>query len=74
MTRFAALDEDALAELRQRHERGEFPGLSLQNMLEFLLSDGIMPETGLPVASFLALEDWARQRSKAQGTGDPAAT
>jgi hypothetical protein len=61
----AVLDDAALAELRQRHEKGEFHGLSLKHMLEFLLSDGIMPESGLPVASFLALEEWARRRAAA---------
>ncbi|MEO8901230.1 MAG: hypothetical protein ABI488_06090 [Polyangiaceae bacterium] len=61
----AVLDDAALAELRARREKGEFQGLSLQHMLEFLLSDGIMPESGLPVASFLALEEWARRRELA---------
>ena len=61
----AVLDDAALAELRARHDAGEFHGLSLQHMLEFLLSDGIMPASGLPVASFLALEEWAQRRAKA---------
>jgi hypothetical protein len=34
-------------------------------MLEFLMSDGVMPESGLPLTSFLSLEDWARQRISA---------
>jgi hypothetical protein len=28
--------------------------------MEFLLSDGIVPSSELPVASLLALDDWAR--------------
>jgi len=56
-------DDETVAELRRLEALGEFPGLSLKVMLEFLLSDGIMPESGLPVQSFFALEDWARMRA-----------
>jgi hypothetical protein len=59
-------DEETLAELRRLEAAGAFPGLSLKVMLEFLLSDGIMPESGLPVRSLLRLEDWARERLKAR--------
>jgi hypothetical protein len=59
------LDDAALAELRALREQGEFQGLSLEHMLEFILSDGIMPQSDLPVASFLALESWARRRATA---------
>jgi hypothetical protein len=58
------VDEELARELRDALERGEFPGISLQHAMEFLLSDGIVPASGLPVSSILALEDWARARSR----------
>jgi hypothetical protein len=57
-----AVSDEAIAELRALDAAGEFPGVSLKTMLEFLLSDGIMPESGLPLTSLLRLEDWARAR------------
>ena len=30
----------------------------------FLLTDGVIPESGLPTASFLKLEDWVRLQSE----------
>jgi hypothetical protein len=55
-------DPQAVEELRHLLERGDFPGISLQHAMEFLLSEGVLPEDGLPLASFLRLEDWARAR------------
>jgi hypothetical protein len=66
MSRLAdVVNEETVEELRKLADAGAFPGISLKTMLEFLLSDGVMPESGLPVASLLALEDWARQRLSA---------
>jgi hypothetical protein len=63
MTRLSDLvTEDLARALRSAVERGEFPGVSVQQAMEFLLSDGIIPASDLPVASILALEDWARRR------------
>jgi hypothetical protein len=31
--------------------------------MELLLSDGVVPASGLPLSSILALEDWARRRA-----------
>jgi hypothetical protein len=63
MTRLAdVVNEETVAELRRLEAAGAFPGISLRVMLEFLMSDGIMPESGLPLSSLLSLEDWARQR------------
>ena len=63
MSRLAdVVTEETVVELRRLEETGAFPGISLKNMLEFLKSDGIMPESGLPLSSLLSLEDWARQR------------
>ncbi|MEO8179499.1 MAG: hypothetical protein ABI895_11770 [Deltaproteobacteria bacterium] len=67
MTRLSELVDEALAaDLRAAIQRGEFPGLSYKHALEFLLSDGIVPAAGLPVASLLGLEDWARARAVAK--------
>jgi hypothetical protein len=63
-----AVTDDNVEELRNLVARGTFPGLSLKLSLEFLLSDGIMPESGLPLSSLLELEDWARTRV-ARATG-----
>ena len=66
MTRLRdAVSDEGIAELRLLEAAGEFPGVSLKTMLEFLLSDGIMPESGLPLTSLLHLEDWARARINA---------
>jgi len=63
MTRLhEVVTEATVAELRRMVEAGAFPGIPLKSMLEFLLSDGIMPESGLPLHSLLSLEDWARER------------
>lgn len=63
MTRLhEVVNEATVEELKRLAEAGAFPGLPLKSMLEFLLSDGIMPESGLPLSSLLALETWARKR------------
>ena len=36
--------------------------------MEFLLSDGIVPPSGLPVSSLLHLDDWVRERTLARAT------
>lgn len=56
------VDEALVADLRAAIERGEFPGIELEQAMEFLLTDGIVPESGLPVSSLLRLEEWARER------------
>lgn len=57
-----AVNDELMAELQQRAGH-DFPGLSFKAMMEFLLSDGIMPESGLPVRSLIELEDWVRARA-----------
>jgi hypothetical protein len=44
-----AVNDATVAALRERVAAGEFPGVPFERLLEFLLSDGIMPESGLPV-------------------------
>jgi hypothetical protein len=68
VTRLSDLVTEELAgALRSAIERGEFPGISIRQAMEFLLSDGIIPASDLPVRSILALEDWARRH----GAGHP---
>ena len=57
-----ALTEDTLAQLRAEISAGTFPGITFQLAMEFALTDGIIPADGLPVESFLRLEDWLRAR------------
>lgn len=64
MTPLSQLVDEKLAEdLREAIARGDFPGLEYQQAMELLLTDGIVPASGLPVASVLALEDWVRRRA-----------
>ena len=55
-----AVTEATVEELRQALLDGAFPGVTFQQAMEFLLTDGLFPASGLPVESFLKLEAWAR--------------
>lgn len=59
------VNEQTTADLREAMQRGEFPGVSFEQAMEFLLTDGIIPASGLPVDSFLRLEEWALRQSAA---------
>jgi hypothetical protein len=63
------VDEVLVRDLRAALARGDFPGVEFTQAMEFLLSDGIVPASGLPVVSLLRLEDWARGR---RPPADPA--
>ena len=56
-----AVDEETVTALRAAVAQGEFPGVSFQQAMEFLLSNGLFPANGLPVTSFYRLEEWARE-------------
>jgi hypothetical protein len=58
-----AVDESTAEALRAAVARNAFPGVSFEQAMEFLLSDGLFPEDGLPVTSFYQLEDWIRRRA-----------
>jgi hypothetical protein len=60
------VDESLAEELARAIEQNQFPGVGYRQAMEFLLSDGIVPEADLPVASVLKLEDWARLRGARQ--------
>jgi hypothetical protein len=53
------LTETMVDELRRTVVIGEFPGVSFEQAMEFLLTDGLFPASGLPVESFLKLNAWA---------------
>jgi len=59
------VNEELVQELQRLLREGAFPEMELEDAMAFLLSDGIVPRTGLPVSSLLALDDWAtKQRSR----------
>lgn len=58
-----AIDEKTAMALRAAVLDGEFPGVSFEQAMEFLLSDGLFPEDGLPLRSFFHLEEWIRERA-----------
>ena len=61
MRSLSSLVTDHLIErLRSKTARGDFPGVDFKTAMTFLLNDGVIPRSGLPVSSFLKLEDWAR--------------
>lgn len=59
-----AVDESTVEALRAAVARDAFPGVSFEQAMEFLLSDGLFPEDGLPVTSFYHLEDWILGRAR----------
>jgi hypothetical protein len=56
------LDDELVDELKRALELGTFPGISLKHAMEFLLTDGIFPESDLPLESFYALERWVHAK------------
>ncbi|RLB47392.1 MAG: hypothetical protein DRJ42_25530 [Deltaproteobacteria bacterium] len=63
MKRYAPLDDAAVSALRAAVTRGDFPGVSFEVAMQVALSDGIVPEDGLPTGSVMALDDWLRDRT-----------
>ncbi len=53
--------------LGEKIRAGAFPGLRFESAMQFILTNGILPEDGLPVQSFLKLEDWLISESKKSG-------
>ncbi len=52
------LSEELISDLKTAAAKGLFGKISFQHAMEFLLSDGVLPASHLPVDSFLRLEDW----------------
>ena len=59
-----SVDEKLIAELRRALQAGSFKPLTFEQCMTFLLSDGVFGDADLPVAQFLALEDWARRQNE----------
>lgn len=53
------ITEATVEELRRAILVDEFPGVTFEQAMEFLLTDGLFPASGLPVESFLKLNAWA---------------
>ena len=57
------LNERFIEALKKEIKRGAFPKISFELAMQFILTDGILPESDLPASSFLKLEDWTRSYS-----------
>jgi prevent-host-death family protein len=53
------LNERTIQLLRQEVAAKRFPDVTFEQAMQFLLTDGTLPASGLPASSFLKLEDWA---------------
>lgn len=58
------LNPSLIENLKKRCAAGFFPGVEFQTAMQFILNDGIVPESGLPAQSFLKLETWLLEESK----------
>ena len=56
--------ESTVEELRRALLAGDFPGVTFEQAMEFLLTDGIFPVSGLPVESFSKLKSWVIERGE----------
>jgi hypothetical protein len=57
------LHPELIENLKQAIRLGRFPGITFKQAMEFVLTDGVLPESDLPVQSFLDLEDWMRAQA-----------
>lgn len=62
MSRYGSMDDTTVAALRAAVDRGAFPGVRFEQAMKLALTDGVVPEDGLPVGSILAVDDWLRAR------------
>lgn len=60
------LNESVISTIKKECSMNHYPRVSFENAMQFLLTDGILPKSNLPVRSFLKLEDWIRKQ------GEPA--
>jgi hypothetical protein len=56
------LNPDVVSSLKEDIRR--FQGISFEQAMQFILTDGMVPVGGLPARSFLELEDWLRSQDK----------
>lgn len=62
-----SLNEKTIQMLRREIAAKRFPGLTFEQAMQFILTDGVLPASGLPASSFLKLEDWMRTQGEAEG-------
>ena len=58
------LSGELVSQLKLEIEKNTFRGVTFQRAMQFLLTDGLLPSSGLPANSFLQLEDWVRRESE----------
>ncbi|HEY3236273.1 MAG TPA: hypothetical protein VGJ84_16265 [Polyangiaceae bacterium] len=63
------LDPEIMEKLRASLENKDFPGITFAQAMHFLLTDGVVPASGLPVESFFRLEDWVRRNQRTHVRG-----
>ncbi len=56
------VDEVFVSKLRRALAQGAFQEIAFEEAMKFLLSDGILPVSGKPLVSYLALEAFAREQ------------
>lgn len=60
------LSENLIFHLKELIKKGDLEGIEFQQAMQFLLTDGVLPEDGLPLLPFLKLENWARSFHESQ--------
>lgn len=58
------LNPELIQLLQEKIDAGFFPKITFQIAMQFILTDGTIPKSNLPAASFLKLEDWIRQEEQ----------
>jgi len=54
----AFVSDELIRKLREESNNGKFPGISFEEAMQFILTDGIIPKSNANVNSYLRLEDW----------------
>lgn len=57
------LNDKLIRALQAEIAKRRFPGISFENAMTFILTDGVLPASNLSTQSFLDLEDWVRAQS-----------
>lgn len=56
------LNEQLIEDMKREISNGKFPKVSFEQAMQFILTNGVLPASDLPVTSFLRLEDWLHTR------------
>jgi len=54
------ISDELITKLREESNNSKFPGISFEEAMQFILTDGIIPISNANVNSYLKLEDWIR--------------